>query len=82
MELMAKYNKQDVVLLEKIYDKFRPWIHNHPNFSLLSDKPGCNKCGSLNVRKEGIRANTSGLQQQMQCKDCNGWYLTRYKKDK
>jgi uncharacterized protein YprB with RNaseH-like and TPR domain len=77
---MAKYNKQDVVLLEKVYDKFRPWIHNHPNVAKLYNIGECPKCTSPNVVKRGIRANTAGLQQQMLCNDCKGWYLTRYKK--
>ena len=78
--LMAKYNKQDVVLLEQVYNALSPWMPRHPNVALLVNKTGCPKCTSKNVVKQGIRANTSGLQQQMYCKDCLGWYLTRYKK--
>lgn len=43
---MKKYNKHDVVLLEKVYEKLLPWIDTHPNMALLSDRPdACPKCG-------------------------------------
>jgi len=79
-KLMAKYNKQDVALLEKVYKRFLPWIHNHPNMALIKNNGQCPKCTSSNVKKDGIRANTANLQQQMKCNDCKGYYLTRYKK--
>jgi hypothetical protein len=30
-DMMKKYNIQDVVLLEKVYEKMLSWIRNHPN---------------------------------------------------
>jgi len=80
-DLMRAYNKQDVVLLEKVYNKFLPWMHTHPNMALLrNQQTGCPKCGSMNIRKDGVRANSQTMQQQWKCKDCKGYYLTRYKK--
>ncbi len=79
---MENYNKQDVVLLEKVYDRLRPWMHNHPNVALLEGKKGCPTCGSTKVVKRGIRANHAGLRQQMLCQSCKGWYLVPYKKAK
>jgi len=79
-KLMQKYNKQDVVLLEKVYQKLLPWMDRHPNMALLQDKQGCPKCGSVKVVKDGIRANSSTMQQQWHCKSCKGYYLTRLKK--
>lgn len=35
--VMEKYNKQDVILLEKLYRRYLPWIPNHPRL--------CSKCG-------------------------------------
>lgn len=45
---MAEYNIGDVVLLEKVYLKLRPWIKSHPNIALytLSDGTTCSNCGS------------------------------------
>ena len=46
--LMAAYNKQDVVLLERVYLKLRPWIKNHPHVNY--ELPGsCPKCGSFKI---------------------------------
>ena len=33
---MRTYNKQDVVLTEKLYDRLRAWIPNHPHISMFS----------------------------------------------
>lgn len=44
--LMAKYNKQDVVLLEKVYLKLRPWAKGHP--PVHANKPGhCPRCNHM-----------------------------------
>jgi len=45
---MEIYNIQDVVMLEEIYLKLRPWIKSHPNIGLYldSDVPLCSSCGS------------------------------------
>jgi uncharacterized protein YprB with RNaseH-like and TPR domain len=32
---MEEYNKQDVILLEKLYNRLLPWIKNHPNHNHL-----------------------------------------------
>jgi hypothetical protein len=43
---MAKYNMQDVILLEQIYDRFLPFIADHPNQALYrQDGEVCPKCG-------------------------------------
>ena len=75
---MEEYNIQDVILLEQVYIRLRPWIQNHPNIAKLKERNGCPNCGSDSVIKAGIRANTAGFRQQMQCKSCRGYYLTRY----
>lgn len=78
---MERYNKQDVLLLERIYKKFMPWMQTHPNLSLIQDrKKGCPKCGSKHIRKDGVRANSKTMQQQWKCKDCKGYFLTRIEK--
>ena len=79
-ELLEKYNKQDVALLEKVYNKLLPWVEKHPNIALLKDRPGCPKCGSKKVVKDGVRANSMTLQQQWYCNACTGYYLTRLKR--
>ena len=78
--LLEKYNKQDVILLEDVYNKLLPWMDRHPNMALLQHKNGCPKCGSDKIVKDGIRANSMTLQQQWKCKSCHGYFLTRLKK--
>lgn len=81
--LMKKYNRQDVVLLEKVYLEMKPWIQNHPNMGLLRHiKDGCPGCGGLEVYRRGIRANHRTLSQQWNCKTCGTWFLTPYKRAK
>ena len=75
---MKKYNKQDVILLEKIYKILRPWIANHPNVSTLNGlTDGCPKCGSFNLQKRGIRHNKTTSYQEYQCKSCRGYCRSR-----
>lgn len=70
---MKKYNKQDVLLLEKIYLKLRPWISNHPNLSMYLEQTSCPKCGSvMGFNKSGFYTNTSTRYQVYRCKNCRG----------
>lgn len=81
---MASYNKQDVVLLEKVYDKLKPWIENHPNFSIFfrGDRSGCPSCGSITVNREGLAYLQTGARQRMSCRDCGHWYQIPLKRGK
>ena len=72
---MRKYNKQDVVLLEKIYLKMRHWIDNHPHVKFLTDARGkCASCGSGRLQKRGFGLNGSHKKiQKYQCQGCGSW---------
>lgn len=52
---MEAYNIQDVVVLEEVYLKLRPYITNHPNLGIYleSDKMVCRVCGSDHLKAEG-----------------------------
>lgn len=52
LDYMLKYNKQDVVLLEQVYLKLRPWIKGHPNLNTMSKNPNlvCSNCGDANIQ--------------------------------
>ena len=72
--LMKQYNVQDVVLLEKIYLKLRPYIKNHPNLCDLMRLHGaCPKCGSTKLQKRGFNKAAAGDKQRYQCQNCSGW---------
>jgi len=70
---MLKYNKHDVLLLEKLYIKLLPWASNHPNMTLYSERSKCPKCGSQNINYRGVVTLTSGQYPKFQCQDCGGW---------
>ena len=42
---MEEYNINDVLLLEKVYDRLLPWINNHPNMSYTKSEYVCPTCG-------------------------------------
>lgn len=70
-EKMQKYNIQDVVLLEKLYKKVRPYIKNHPH--LGTEKRECGACGSNNVHSRGYRRTRAFKIQRLQCQKCGSW---------
>ncbi|MDE2098408.1 MAG: ribonuclease H-like domain-containing protein [Patescibacteria group bacterium] len=74
---MERYNKQDVVLLEKVYLRLRPWDSTHPNVALYRKqvvvKPVCPKCGSYRMRSNGHRVANTRRYQRLVCLDCGGW---------
>ena len=69
---MEKYNKQDVLLLEKVYRRMLPWIKNHPNYGLYtdSDRPVCRNCGGKHVIKKGIEYTAVGKYHRYKCREC------------
>ncbi len=74
---MREYNKMDVVKTEQLYDKWLPWISNHPNINVFAeddDVEGCTRCGSSNFQKRGFHTNTFAKYQQYRCNDCGGWF--------
>lgn len=72
--LMEKYNKQDVVLTEKVYDKMRPWITNHPNVGAFTERlAACPSCGGEHLQCRGEAVTRDTKYQRYQCKDCGAW---------
>lgn len=52
---MEQYNIQDVILLEDVYLKLRPWIKSHPNYNAYIDSNVdlCAACGSTHIKETG-----------------------------
>lgn len=67
---LKKYNIQDVVALEKLYEKLAPW-DNSVNLHVHTG-PKC-KCGSLHVIKRGFGYTVGGKYQNYQCRSCGTW---------
>ena len=72
-DMMKKYNIQDVVLLEKVYEKMLSWIRNHPNQNGYHSGVVCPNCGGSNLIKRGLSCNTNTVYQRLRCKDCGKW---------
>jgi len=78
-KIMERYNKQDVRLLEDVYKKLLPWIPNHPNHALFSNKavPVCPNCGSHNLQRRGFYHTKTLSYQRYQCQSCGAWNRER-----
>jgi uncharacterized protein YprB with RNaseH-like and TPR domain len=68
---MVDYCKQDVVLLERVYEKMRPYMQNHPNVNLWQKTEYCcPNCGSPDVARNGFRYTAAGVFQKWVCRVC------------
>lgn len=76
---MVEYNKHDVVLLEGVYKKLRPWMDKHPHVRLDGNLRECPKCGSTHTQRRGLGFNAQGAYHRVQCMSCGGWAHERAK---
>jgi len=72
-KIMKKYNKNDVVILEKVYEKMLGWIKPHPNHNEYTLERVCPSCGKHNLHKRGTVCNTKYVFQRYQCQNCGRW---------
>ena len=81
-KLMKKYNVQDVRLTEDLYDRLLPWIDNHPNMALASNRPdACPKCGGTNIASNGLRSTKTMTYRRFICHGCRSWFHSRIAED-
>jgi len=73
IKAMVAYNKQDVLLLEKVFLKLRPYMENHLSRGLFG-KTGCPRCGSHSVQSRGTHKAVTRTYQRFQCQKCGGWF--------
>ena len=81
MKLMEEYCKQDVLVLEKVFNKLRPVIKGLPNRNIFKegDIKVCPGCGSENLRSNGYRTTTTRSYKRYICVDCKSWCTTDVK---
>ena len=80
-EEMREYNIADVVSLEALYLRLRPYMRYHPNVIRTenNEEVACPKCGSKNIQWRGYYYTKSGIcYKKFVCMDCGGWSRTRY----
>jgi hypothetical protein len=74
---MRVYNKQDVRLLEEMYEVLKPWVIPHPNFALYEEgesiEDQCPGCGSTELNPQGFAITSLGKYQRFQCGGCGKW---------
>lgn len=74
--LMERYNRQDVVLTEKIYLEHLSWWHYQPHLAtFLEGREICPKCGSedMQVLKAGVVRTALQEYQLYQCTECKSY---------
>lgn len=78
---MARYNVQDVKLLEDVYLKLLPWASTHPNMAVLEQIPdACPRCGKLGTMKlRGKYATKTMIKLNVQCQSCFAYSKVREK---
>ena len=81
LEEMVEYNRHDVMGLEELYLKIRPYIHNHPNLGVLMDKDVCPSCGADDIVETNSEYITSSNRFPVyRCDSCSTPYI-RHKRN-
>jgi hypothetical protein len=71
-ETMRRYNAQDVRLLERIYNRLKPWATSHPNLNLYHDDPlACPTCQSHRIKAKGYVYLKSTVKRRYFCLSCD-----------
>lgn len=70
---MIRYNKYDVVLLEKLYKKLLPWMNNERSHNELVCEGKCPSCESTNIKRKGYYMSAVGTYEKWQCNSCGRW---------
>jgi DNA polymerase elongation subunit (family B)/rubredoxin len=69
-KLMSKYCKQDVNVLEQVFNKMLPLIKGLPNRNRSESDHVCPNCGSKDLVNDGFKTLSTGRYQRYQCKSC------------
>tara|TARA_R110000824_G_scaffold313393_1_gene500225 strand:+ start:1951 stop:2850 length:900 start_codon:yes stop_codon:yes gene_type:complete len=76
LDEMSTYNKQDVVALEDLYLKIRPYIKNHPNIGVLADMDICSNCGSEHIEEtDSVYLTSANKFLVYRCRGCKTPYI-------
>lgn len=72
---MIVYNKQDVTLLRRVFEKLQPYVPTHINRELFG-QVGCPRCGSNKIQSRGVHRIVAKTYRRWQCQACFGWFRT------
>lgn len=77
---MRKYNIPDVLSMEQVYLKLRPWVTGHSNVAVYTDseKLACPCCGAEDLTQDGYAYTNVGQYNRYRCNNCGAWSRDRY----
>lgn len=72
---MKEYNIHDIICLEEVYEKLKPWglKVNLNKYRGLQHEIACNSCGSQDMIKNGFFWTAQARYQRYSCKDCGAF---------
>ena len=72
---IKKHCKQDVVVLEEVYNLIKGLATTGPNVAAITDQPveSCPRCGKGPLQKRGFKITVAQKSQRYQCQSCGGW---------
>lgn len=83
LKKMVEYCKNDVYILEEVFQKLNPYLKNKITKTIRLEGDGikCVECSSTNIKKVKLRISAAGrYTQQYQCKDCGKYHSISIKK--
>ena len=73
---MVRYNRRDIVILERVYDKLAPYVPARLNAQLFR-AAGCPSCGASRVQSRGLAYTIAHAYKRFQCTKCGHWFRSR-----
>jgi uncharacterized protein YprB with RNaseH-like and TPR domain len=75
--MMKQYNKQDVLLLERVYHKIKAWSDSHPVLTAYHpmQEMACPTCLSTHVQRNGWKIARFKKSPRFHCQSCGHWFL-------
>lgn len=70
---MVVYNKQDVIVLEKVYNALRAFVPAKANRLLFDTRAACPSCGGEHINYRGYTFTKARKYRRYQCLDCGAW---------
>jgi len=77
---MKDYNIIDILVLEELYLRMRPYMKRHPNVGVFDEQPVpvCPNCGTANIQYRGYAHTNISKYRRFVCNDCGTWSRTRF----
>lgn len=72
-DLMKKYNRRDIVLLEQVYEILRPYMATHPNLNIYNNTLNCTACQSPHIQRRGTMVSQTQKYHRYHCQECGHW---------